>query len=267
MELNYGEKEIDGVKVKPVSCNTALSNSRLEADYSLNPYIGCLHNCTYCYGPSVIQDDRSWGEFLEVKINLPKVLSQELKTKSKGVVRLGSVTDPYQEAEKEYEVTKKCLKQLKKDNFSILIQTKSDLVKRDIDLLSEMDSDVGLTITSLDDDFRKKYEPNAPPISDRLSTIKELKERGVGVWVFIGPLFPHLNDMEDELVRLSKTLDSLDVDEIYLDKLNMRKRIWNKIEPKLEDELVEEYKEIYFGEKDYFKKNKKLYKKIGKPVF
>ncbi len=267
MELGFKKVEIEGVTIAPISCKTALSRSQLESDYALNPYRGCSHGCKYCYSPSVLREERTWGEFLDVKRNIPKVLSKELKKKEKGMVRIGSVTDPYQEAEEKYELTRRCLEQLSMRDFPVLIQTKSGLVKRDVDLLKEMDSDIGFTITSLDDNFRKKFEPNAPSISERLSAIKELKEENLDLWVFIGPLFPYLNDEKEDLLRLKETLDSLGIDEIYLDKLNMRERVWNNIKPILEPDIQKKYKNIYFDGDDYFNRKKKMYKSIGKTVF
>lgn len=267
MELEFGKKDIDGVQVDVVNCKNALSDSKLESDYSLNPYRGCSHGCEYCYSPYVTREERTWGDFVDVKRNIPKVLSEELKRKEKGAVRLSSVTDPYQEAEKEYKLTRRCLKQLSRHDFSAIIQTKSDLVKRDIDIISDMTVDVGFTITSLDDDFREKFEPDAPPVSDRLSAIKTLRDEGIGVWVFIGPLFPHKNDRSEDLNRLKETLTSLDVDEIYLDKLNMRDGLWSKMKVLLEDEMIEKYEDIYFEDGDYFEKRKEVYDEIGKTVF
>ncbi|MFP4609084.1 MAG: radical SAM protein [Candidatus Aenigmatarchaeota archaeon] len=267
MELEFGRPEIEGVDIKEISCKKALSESMLEADYSLNPYRGCSHGCRYCYSPFVIKEERPWGEFLDVKRNIPKVVSEESKRKEKGMVRIGSVTDPYQEAESEYKLTRKCLKQLQRNDFPVLIQTKSDLVKRDVDLLKEMEADVGFTITSLDDDFRKRFEPAAPPVGDRLSAVRGLKEEGIDVWAFIGPLFPYENDGEEELARLKETLNSLGVEEIYLDKLNMRDGLWDKIQPLLEDGLEEKYKAIYFEGDDYFARKRGSYEEIGKPVF
>ncbi len=267
MELEFGKPEIAGLDIKEISCKKALSDSALEADYSLNPYRGCSHGCLYCYAPFVIKEERPWGEFLDVKRNIPKKVSEEADGKDKGMVRIGSVTDPYQEAEREYKLTRRCLKQLSDHGFSVLIQTKSGMVKRDIDLLREMESDVGFTITSLDDDFRKRFEPDSPPVVDRLSAIKELKEEGIDVWVFVGPLLPFENDGGEELNRLKETLTSLEVQEIYVDKLNMRNGVWSKIQHLLEAGQRERYEEIYFGDDDYFERKKPLYKKIGKPVF
>lgn len=267
MELEYKKKDIEGVDVQIKNCKSALSNSRLESDYALNPYRGCSHGCLYCYAPFVIREERPWGDFVDVKRNIPRILSKELKKKEKGCVRLGSVTDPYQEAEKEYCLTRRCLKQLKKKDFPTIVQTKSSLIKRDIDIVQDMDIEVGFTLTSLDDEFRRTFEPDAPAISDRLTAIKELNEEGLDTWVFIGPLFPYLNDSVEDLKRMKETLDSIGVKEVYLDKLNMRKGIWNKIEDELEVDLKKKYKGIYFGDDDYFEKKKDIYSRFGKTVY
>ncbi|MFW5928291.1 MAG: radical SAM protein [Thermoplasmatota archaeon] len=268
MELDFGKKEgIDGVDITIKTCKSALSKSGLESDYALNPYTGCTHGCKYCYAPFVLNEDREWGTFVDVKRNFPKVLADELNKIKDNTVRMGSVTDPYQEIEGQYRITRMCLEQLKRKDIPTIIQTKSDLVTRDIDILKNMDIDVGFTITSLDDEFRKKFEPNSPSFSKRLSAVKKLMENDIDVWVFIGPLLPYFNDKDEELIRLSETLDSLGVDEIYLDKLNMRKGIWDKLKNILSDKVYSKYKKIYSGDKKYFEDRKKFYKKIGKIVF
>jgi len=269
LELDFSKKEgIEGVDINIKTCKTALSRSGLESDYALNPYTGCYHDCKYCYSPFVIKEEREWGSFVDVKRNIPKVLSDELKDIDKGsTIRIGSVTDPYQKIEEQYKLTRMCLQQIKRKDVHTIIQTKSDLVTRDIGILKDMDIDVGFTITSLDDDFRRRFEPNAPSVSRRLSALKELKGNGINVWAFIGPLLPHFNDKEDELKRLSDTLEAIGVEEIYLDKLNMRKGIWKKLEKVLSKDLYDEYKKIFSKNKNYFENRKSIYIKIGKTVF
>ncbi len=267
MELKSTLIEVDGVEIKEVSCKTALSKSGLEADYSLNPYRGCTHGCIYCYSSFVIGEDRPWGEFLDVKRNIPKVLHDELDKKDRGIVRLGSVTDPYQEAERHCKLTRRCLKQLGKKDLPVLIQTKSDLVTRDIDILDEMEADIGFTITSLDDEFRKRFEPEAPSIGRRLSAARELSEEGLNVWAFIGPILPFENDREQGLKRLKETLNSIGIEEIYLDKLNMREGIWREMQSLMDEEMEEKYKKIYFGDDDHFEEKREFFESIGKTVF
>jgi len=268
MDLMYGEKpKIKDVEIKEVSCKTALSKSGLESDYALNPYTGCSHGCRYCYAPFVTKELREWGCFVDVKRNIPTVLAGELNKKEKGIVRIGSVTDPYQAVEKDYQLTRMCLDQLKKKEFPIIVQTKSDLVTRDIDLFEEMDADVGLTITSVEDGFRKLFEPNAPSVEKRFEAIEELVDTGVNTWVFIGPLVPYKNDDVQDLMELSERLSDIGVTEIYVDKLNMREGIWSNLQEILDDSLLEKYKKIFDEDKDYFEDRKSLYKQIGRPVF
>ena len=98
------------MKINEVKCKSALSLSALPGlNYSLNPYRGCQHNCAYCYVPNVLRIKRTeWGNFVDVKINIPLVLSKELKIKKSGVVGISTVTDPYQPVEKKYMLTRYC---------------------------------------------------------------------------------------------------------------------------------------------------------------
>ena len=127
------------MKVTEITCKTALNPSSLPGlVYSLNPYRGCQHKCAYCYVPNVLRIKRcKWGEFVNVKTNIPVVLSKELRNKKQGVVAISTVTDPYQPIEKKYLLTRFCLEQLLRADFPISIQTKSDLVTRDINIISK----------------------------------------------------------------------------------------------------------------------------------
>ena len=105
-------------KLKEITCKSALSISNLSGlDYALNPYKGCEHGCIYCYAPSVLREDRNWGEFVDIKRNIPSVLAKELKTKKKGTIGISTVTDPYQPVEKKFEITRKCLDQISKNDY------------------------------------------------------------------------------------------------------------------------------------------------------
>ncbi|MCZ7392208.1 MAG: radical SAM protein, partial [Candidatus Methanoperedens sp.] len=184
--------------IKEITVKTALSPSKLPGlDYALNPYRGCAHACVYCYAPSVIHWDRGkWGELVEVKMNLPRILSKELRRK-KGVVGLGTVTDPYQPAEKKYEITRRCLELLLRHDFPVCIQTKSSLVLRDMDLLKQFSNiEVGVTLTALVDGIRAKMEPCASSVEERLLALSELERNGIKTWVFLGPVMPYITGVE-----------------------------------------------------------------------
>ena len=178
--------------IREVNCKTALSTSSLPGlDYSLNPYRGCQHNCAYCYVPNVLHIKRNnWGNFVDVRTNIPNILSKELKKKKPGIIGISTVTDPYQPIEKKFNLTRYCLEQLLKYDFPICIQTKSDLVARDIDLISKFsDAEVMFSIGTLNDNERKILEPYSSPILNRLETIKQFSGEGIYVTVFFGPIY------------------------------------------------------------------------------
>lgn len=246
------------IKIKEISCKSALVKSQLYGlDYAINPYRGCEHGCIYCYAPFVLREERKWGEFVDIRRNMPYVLSKELKTKKKGIVGISTVTDAYQPIEKKYELTRKCLEQLLKHNFPINIQTKSSLVARDLDIIKKFShKEIGFTITTIDDEIRKKLEPNSSTIEERLATLEKIAENQISTWVFIGPIMPYLTDKNDSLEQLIKNLTKCKVKLIFIDKLNLKFGLWKKIESYLSnnyDDLIINYKEILFTKNNYFK--------------
>lgn len=219
------------MKVKEVFCKTALVKSKLPGvDYALNPYRGCQHACLYCYSPSVLREERPWGSFVDVKVNLPRVLSKELRNKEGGVVSISTVTDGYQPIERRYQLTRRCLLQLLKRDFPISVQTKSSLVLRDLEIIKKFsDRDVGFTITTIDDRARRGYEPFASPVEERLAALKEIAKNGIDTWVFIGPIMPYITDKGDDLKTLIRELSRANVKEVIVDKLRMKPGLNEKI--------------------------------------
>ncbi len=182
------------MRVVEVSCRHALVPSSLPGlDFALNPYRGCAHGCAYCYAPSVLRETREWGTFVDVRGDMPTVLTRDLRNKSEGVVGLGTVTDAYQPIEARYHITRACLNRLMQSPLQISIQTKSALVLRDIDLLEKMENiDVGITVTTLDEYVSRALEPLASPPKRRLETMRTLSDHGIDVWAFVGPYLPGL---------------------------------------------------------------------------
>ncbi|MEE8167578.1 MAG: radical SAM protein [Candidatus Hydrothermarchaeales archaeon] len=208
--------------LKEVRCKTALSPSGLY-DYALNPYRGCEHACIYCYAPSILRETRKWGNFVDVKVNISQVLKKELRRKKRGVVGIPTVTDAYQPVERRYELTRKCLGELLKHDFPICIQTKSSLVLRDIDLIKRFSQkEVGFTITTIDDSARKKYEPRASPVEERLSALEELTEEGIDTWVFLGPIMPYITNQGNDLENLIESIARVGVKTLLVDKMRMK---------------------------------------------
>ena len=240
--------------IKEIKVKTALSPSHLPGlDYALNSYRGCAHACIYCYAPSVIHWDKGkWGELVEVKINLPRILSKELRVKKKGIVGLGTVTDPYQPAEKKYEITRRCLELLLMHDFPVCIQTKSSLVLRDIDLLKEFKNvEVGITLTALDDVVREKMEPGASSVSERLRALAVLRESGIKTWVFLGPVMPHITEIE----VLADAIADVRPEYVLVDRLNLKEGVWERVREFSEvwkPELLCEYEGIFQGGGEYY---------------
>jgi DNA repair photolyase len=239
--------------IREIKVKTALSPSRLPGlDYALNPYRGCAHACAYCYAPSVIRWEGKWGDVVEAKINLPRILSKELHTKKKGVVGLGTVTDPYQPAEKKYEITRRCLELLLLHDFPVCIQTKSSLVLRDMDLLRQFsDIEVGVTLTALDDKVRQKLEPGASSVEERLHALGELSENGIKTWVFLGPVMPHITDVEVLVDAIAAAKPGY----VLVDRLRLKEGVWDRVSEFIRNfkpELLEEYERIFFEGENYY---------------
>ena len=205
--------------------STALSPSRLPGlDYALNPYRGCGHGCIYCYSPDVLRlkDWQNWGSSVEVRKNLPVLLAKQKKGKA-SVVGLGTVTDPYQPAEEKHKVTRYCLEQLASSKLSTCVQTKSDLILRDLDILKRMKNlEVGLTINTLDGIIASKLEPGAPPPARRIAALKELADAGIKTWVFLGPVIPQINDAPDLLEDTVKAVKNAGASKLMYDRLRLK---------------------------------------------
>lgn len=216
--------------VKEIKVKTVLSKSNIYGvNYSINPYSGCSHACTYCYARFTFIhkniDPIYWGEIVFVKINAPELLRREIRSAKKGLILISSVTDPYQFVEKKYELTRRLLGIILRRQFPITILTKSPLVTRDIDLFKEFeDIEVGITITTLSEDIKRIFEPKAPSIESRIQALKEIVDSRIRNYAFIAPLLPILgmSDIESLLLELKE----IKVDRVMIDKLNIKARNW-----------------------------------------
>jgi len=246
------------VIVKEVECKSLLNKSAI-LDYCINPYIGCQHACKYCYAESYTRrfskHTEAWGDFVDVKINAPTVLAREVKRKPKGTVYISSLTDAYQPLERKYELTRKLLEILLQHQFPITIQTKSALVLRDIDLIRKFhEREVGFTMTTLNDDVRKSFEPTSSSVEEKLRAVKELKEKNVKTYVFFGPVLPYLSDQN--LEQYFHQIADAGVDYIYVDKLNLKPRLWINLEGFLKNDFPQlhtKWKDILLSKSDYYK--------------
>jgi len=247
--------------IKEVECKKAISKSGIYGiDYSINPYLGCLHGCKYCfarYMKKFSSCSADWGEFVEVKINLIELIKKEIKQIKKGSVLISSVTDPYQEVEKKYMLTRETLKIFSNfDEFHINILTKSSLVKRDFDIIKKIKNvSLGITIVTLDEEIRKFFEPNASPIEERIQILKKTKAIGIETYAMIAPILPFIT--EKSLNEMLNIFKKIDVDFVLIDKLNIKAGNWLYIKDaliKIDPNLIEKYSNILFNDfgENYF---------------
>jgi DNA repair photolyase len=207
--------------VKEIRAKTILSVSKVY-DYVVNPYIGCQHSCTYCYARFMKRftgHREPWGEFVDVKINAPELLRNEIGRKKTGTVWVSGVCDPYQPLEAKYALTRRCLEILGQNGWPVAVQTRSPLVLRDVDILKEAsDPEVGLTVTTADDGIRKLFEPHAPPIEDRLAALDGLHRAGIRTYAMIAPMLPGAEGLTEALKGK--------VDYVLVDRMNYNHADW-----------------------------------------
>jgi DNA repair photolyase len=242
--------------VREKQVKSILSKSGIPGvDYCLNPYVGCAHGCKYCYAAFMKRftgHTEPWGAFVDVKVNAPEVLDRQIKRTARGYIMLSSVTDPYQPLEKKYGLTRRCLEILLRHEFPVGILTKSPLILRDLDLIEQFDEmEVGITITTDDDEIKKIFEPETPPLDARIQALKEIHDRGIRTYAFIGPLLPQ--NPEKLAGRISPYVDSVLVDRMnYLNKtigLYRRHRLADWLESDFVDEIIKRLKAALSGKK------------------
>jgi len=245
------------IEVAEIQCQSVLTRSRISGiDYTICPYIGCAHQCLYCYVRFMGFVKWDWEKFLYAKINAPEVLKKQLlRVKDNSRISISTATDPYQPAEKRYAITRQILKELLPVKSSISILTKSSLVTRDIDILKDMwDTEVGFTITTIDDEKRAIFEPFASSIKERFLALEVLKKAGIKTYIFIGPILPYLT--EQRLQGLIKRAKDCGVKRIVIDKLNYINRL------RLQEKIKKDYPELalrYMNvSREYFDKIKDL---------
>ncbi len=219
------------MRVREVRCTTALSDTSLPGlTYALNPYRGCSIGCVYCYAPAVLREERPWGRFVDVKRNIPAVLAKELKRRPRGVVGIGTVTDGYQPLEARYRLTRYCLEQLARFDFPVSVQTKSSLVLKDVDLLQQLsDAEVGVTITTMAEEHRRRFEPFASPSERRAAILRRLNQAGIRTWAFVGPILP--STTEATLEPLLQSVAAAGTTHVLFDRLRFRPGVLDRTLP------------------------------------
>lgn len=222
--------------VKEVQAKSILSKSQVYP-YVINPYTGCQHGCSYCYARFMKRftgHAEPWGQFVDVKVNAPELLRREIRRKGRAKVWISGVCDPYQPLERKYKLTRQCLEILMDNGWPIVIQTRSPLVLRDLDILKgAQDCEVGLSITTADDGVRQLFEAGAPSIGERVRALGELHAAGIRTYAMIAPMLPGAEGLPESLAGK--------IDYVLLDRMNYHHADWVYRKYGLEDQKTEAY--------------------------
>ena len=245
------------IKSKTILSKVKYGNEWFGIDYNMNLYRGCSHGCIYC-------DSRSNCYHID-NFDVPKgkenaliLLENELsKKKDKGVIGIGSMSDTYNPFEKEYEQTRGALKIIYKYNFGVSIDTKSDMILRDIDLLKEINLKnnviVKFTITTSSDELSKMIEPNVCVSSNRFQAIKILSDNGIFAGIMMNPVLPFITDSEENIKKIVKLAHESGAKFIHTYmgmtlRENQRDYYFKKLDilfPGLKDKYIKYYGERY----------------------
>jgi len=260
---------MDFIKAKTILSKVKDANEWYGVDYNMNLYKGCSHGCIYCDSRSNCYHIDNFDK-VRGKENALIILEQELiKQKEKGVIGIGAMSDTYNPLEKKHEQTRGALKLISKYGYGISIDTKSNLILRDIDLLKEINSKnnviIKFTITTPHDSLSKIIEPNVSVSSERFKAIKELSDNGIFTGVILNPLLPFITDKEEDiklLVRLAH-LSGAKFIHTYMGmtlRENQRTYYYKKLDesfPNLKEKYIKFYGERY---NCIVLNNQKLYK-------
>ncbi len=215
-------------------CKSALNAVRgMPFKWSLNPYMGCAHRCTFCYVRHFQQradrpsDDR-YGRSIRVKTNVAEVLRRELarSTWQRETVSIGAATDPYQPAEGRFKLTRACLVELAAAWTPFSIITRGPLIVRDVDVLQEASARaevaVYFSIPTLDERVWRTTEPGTAPPRSRLEAIRRLSDAGIEVGVGMAPILPGLSDRPEQLEEVVREARAAGARSIWANVLYLR---------------------------------------------
>ena len=175
--------------------------------YGMNIYRGCTHGCIYCDSRSRCYQFRHPFEDIEVKQKAPELLEKALRSKRKRcMIGTGSMSDPYMHCEEQLRLTRRCLELILAYGFGAAIQTKSDRILQDIDLLEEINRSakcvVQMTLTTFDDALCGILEPHVCNTKRRIEVLEEMQKRGIPTVVWMTPILPFINDTEENVTAI-----------------------------------------------------------------
>ena len=241
------------IKTKTIMTRSSQGNRWFGIDYHMNLYKGCPFGCIYCDSRCETYRIDHFDE-VRIKENSLEILEEELKSKGlKGVVSFGTLSDPYNPEEEHLELTRKALELIKQYKFGVSIDTKSDLILRDLDLLKEISLNnnviIKISITTYDDSLAKKIEPHVISSTKRFEVLKKLRENGLYAGVLMTPVLPFLTDTEDNILGMIKKSKEADAKFIYTKmgmtlRTNQREYYYHALD-QLYPGLKEDYQAVY----------------------
>jgi DNA repair photolyase len=243
-------------------CKSALNRVKgMMFDWSLNPYMGCVHRCTFCYVRAFERradrpsDDR-YGRSIRVKVNVVEVLTRELARQSwrHETVAIGAATDPYQPAEGHYCLTRGCLEALADAHNPFSIITRGPMIVRDVDVLVEASRRAQVSVTfsipTLDEEVWHKSEPSTAHPRQRLRALKTLVDAGVRASVGMAPILPGISDRPEQLAEVVRAARDAGACGVWANLLFLRPGTREHFLDNLARDWPEEldrYEELYRG--------------------
>jgi DNA repair photolyase len=250
------------VEYREEPCRSALNRVKgMMFGWSLNPYMGCVHRCTFCYVRAFERradrpSDERYGTSIRVKVNVAEVLRKELARPSwEGeTVAVGAATDPYQPAEGRYRLTRGCIEAFAEASNPFSLITRGPMIVRDLDVLTEAARRAKVSITfsipTLDEDVWRKTEPSTAHPRQRLRAVRELVEAGIKVGVGMAPILPGISDHPDQLREVVKAAREAGATGVWTNVLFLRPGTREHFLEQLArdwPEQLEHYRELYKG--------------------
>ena len=248
------------VEYREEPCRSALNRvAGMPFEWSLNPYMGCVHRCTFCYvrafeARADRPADGRYGQSIRVKTNVAEVLRRELARPSwsGGPVAIGAATDPYQPAEGRYRLTRACVEALGEAANPFSIITRGPLIVRDLDVLAAAARRADVTVTfslpTLDREIWRRTEPGTAPPRQRLRALRELVEAGIRVGVGMAPILPGLSDRPELLADVVRAAREAGATGIWANLLYLKPGTREHFLASLAEdwpELLPEYEQLY----------------------
>jgi DNA repair photolyase len=250
------------VEYREEPCKSALNPVKgMGFKWSLNPYMGCVHRCTFCYVRHFEQrsdrpsDDR-YGTSVRVKTNVADVLRKELARASweREHVAIGAATDPYQPAEGKYKLTRACLEVLRDASNSFSIITRGPMIVRDLDVLTEAARRASVSVTfsvpTVDEEVWKRTEPSTAHPRQRLKAVKTLVDAGIDARVGMAPILPGISDRPEQLREVVRAAREAGATGIWANLLFLRPGTREHFLTHLAEDWPEQvplYQELYAG--------------------